>query len=450
VFEIQQIGLPTMSEPRNDPQDPVDRATMSPFLRPDAPPVIRDPYSVPIEDINVIDGRLFEEDLHWAHFARLRDEDPVHLNELPATGRYWSITKFEDIMLIDKNHDMFSSAHGIAIGPRVDAELNSEDLNLSMFIAMDPPKHDLQRATVSGVVAPPNLAKMESIIRERAGKILDDLPRGETFNWVDKVSIELTTQMLATLFDFPFEDRRMLTRWSDVATAAPGTGVVGSEEQRRTELLECLAYFTKLWNERAQMTEPGSDLISMLAHGKDTKDMQPFEFLGNLILLIVGGNDTTRNSMSAGVLALNESPAEYEKLKAKPSLIPNMVSEIIRWQTPLPYMRRTSNVDFELRGKQIRKGDQLLMWYVSGNRDTDVIERADEFLIDRAQARHHLSFGFGIHRCMGNRLAEMQLRIVWEEIMKRFKHVEVVGEPVRLRSSFVRGITDLPVQVHDL
>jgi cytochrome P450 len=188
----------------------------------------------------------------------------------------------------------------------------------------------------------------------------------------------------------------------------------------------------------------------MLAHGKDTKDMQPFEFLGNLILLIVGGNDTTRNSMSAGVLALNENPAEYEKLNAKPSLIPNMVSEIIRWQTPLPYMRRTSNVDFEMRGKQIKKGDQLLMWYVSGNRDTDVIDRADEFLIDRAHARHHLSFGFGIHRCMGNRLAEMQLRIVWEEIMKRFKHVEVVGEPVRLRSSFVRGITHLPVQVHDL
>jgi cytochrome P450 len=319
-----------------------------------------------------------------------------------------------------------------------------------MFIAMDPPKHDLQRATVSGVVAPPNLAKMESIIRERAGKILDDLPRGETFNWVDKVSIELTTQMLATLFDFPFEDRRMLTRWSDVATAAPGTGVVESEEQRRTELLECLAYFTKLWNERSQMAEPGSDLISMLAHGKDTKDMQPFEFLGNLILLIVGGNDTTRNSMSGGVLALNQNPAEYDKLKAKPSLIPNMVSEIIRWQTPLPYMRRTSNVDFELRGKQIKKGDQLLMWYVSGNRDTDVIDRADEFLIDRAQARHHLSFGFGIHRCMGNRLAEMQLRIVWEEIMKRFKHVEVVGDPVRLRSSFVRGITELPVRVHDI
>ncbi len=431
-------------------QAPVERATMSPFVRADAPPVIIDPYAVPIEEINVIDGRLFEQDLHWAHFERLRAEDPVHLNELPAIGRYWSITKFEDIMFVDKNHDMFSSAHGISIGPRVDAEPNPADLSLSMFIAMDPPKHDLQRATVSGVVAPPNLAKMESTIRERAGKILDELPRGETFNWVDRVSIELTTQMLATLFDFPFEDRRKLTRWSDVATAAPGTGIVESEEQRRAELLECLAYFTTLWNERAAQETPGSDLISMLAHGKDTKDMQPFEFLGNLILLIVGGNDTTRNSMSGGVLALNQNPQEYAKLHANPGLIPNMVSEIIRWQTPLPYMRRTSNVDFELRGKHIKKGDQLLMWYVSGNRDEEAIDRANEFLIDRPQARHHLSFGFGIHRCMGNRLAEMQLRIVWEEIMKRFKHVEVVGDPVRLRSSFVRGITELPVRVHAL
>ena len=431
-------------------QAPVERATMSPFVRADAPPVIIDPYAVPIEEINVIDGRLFEQDLHWAHFERLRAEDPVHLNELPAIGRYWSITKFDDIMFVDKNHDMFSSAHGISIGPRVDAEPNPADLSLSMFIAMDPPKHDLQRATVSGVVAPPNLAKMESTIRERAGKILDELPLGETFNWVDRVSIELTTQMLATLFDFPFEDRRKLTRWSDVATAAPGTGIVESEEQRRAELLECLAYFTTLWNERAAQETPGSDLISMLAHGKDTKDMQPFEFLGNLILLIVGGNDTTRNSMSGGVLALNQNPQEYAKLHANPGLIPNMVSEIIRWQTPLPYMRRTSNVDFELRGKQIKKGDQLLMWYVSGNRDEVAIDRANEFLIDRPQARHHLSFGFGIHRCMGNRLAEMQLRIVWEEIMKRFKHVEVVGDPVRLRSSFVRGITDSPVRVHAL
>ncbi len=422
----------------------------SPFLSKNPPPVIEDPYSVPIEEINVIDGRLFQREIHLAHFKRLREEDPVHFNELPGIGRYWSLTKFEDIMFVDKNHELFSSASGIALGPRVGTEPDPGALNFSSFIAMDPPKHDLQRATVSGVVAPPNLARMESIIRERTCKVLDGLPVGETFNWVDRVSIELTTQMLATLFDFPFEDRRKLTRWSDVATAPPGTGIVDTAEQRREELMECLAYFTRLWNERAGMAEPASDLISMLAHGEDTKDMQPHEFLGNLILLIVGGNDTTRNSMSAGVWALNQNPVEYDKLRADPSLIPNMVSEIIRWHTPLPYMRRTANEDFELRGKKIKAGDQVLMWYVSGNRDEDVIDRPDEFIIDRPRARHHLSFGFGIHRCMGNRLAEMQLRIVWEEIMTRFSMVEVVGTPERLRSSFVRGITDLPVQVHPI
>ena len=422
----------------------------NPFLRHDAPPVIEDPYSVPIEEINPIDGRLFQMDIHEAHFKRLREEDPVHMNELPMTGRYWSITKFEDIMYVDKNHELFSSASGITLGPRIDLEPGPAGVDFSNFIAMDPPKHDLQRATVSSVVAPPNLAKMQSLIRERAGTILDGLPVAETFNWVDLVSIELTTQMLATLFDFPFEDRRMLTRWSDVATAPPGTGIVDTAEQRRDELLECLAYFTRLWNERAAMDNPGSDLISMLAHGEDTKNMAPYEFLGNLILLIVGGNDTTRNSISGGVLALNQNPEEYDKLRNNPELIPNMVAEIIRWQTPLPYMRRTANQDVELRGKKIRKGEQLLMWYISGNRDEEVIDNPSAFIIDRPNARHHLSFGFGIHRCMGNRLVEMQLRIVWEEILKRFHKVEVVGEPERLRSSFVRGITNLPVQVHPL
>ena len=207
-------------------------------------PLPADPYAVPIDEINMIDGRYFHENRQFEFFKRLRDEDPVHLNDHEFTGRYWDITKFEDIMYVDTHHELFSSAHGIALGPRVDAEPNPEDLDLSMFIAMDPPKHDLQRATVSSVVAPPNLAKLEPIIRERAGKILDSLPVGETFDWVDRVSIELTTQMLATLFDFPFEQRRKLTRWSDVATAVPGAGIVDSEEQRRAELIECLEFFT--------------------------------------------------------------------------------------------------------------------------------------------------------------------------------------------------------------
>jgi cytochrome P450 len=290
---------------------------------------------------------------------------------------------------------------------------------------------------------------MEDEIRNRVVTILDGLPRNEEFNWVDHVSIELTTQMLATLFDFPFEDRSKLTRWSDVATADIEVGdIVDSVEQQRTELGECLGYFTELWNQRVN-EPPRGDLISMLAHGASTRNMDPMEYLGNLILLIVGGNDTTRNSITGGVWFLNNNPAEYQKLRDNPDLISNMVPEIIRYQTPLPYMRRTALQDAILGGKQIKAGDKLLMWYVSGNRDSDVIERADEFLIDRAKARQHLSFGFGIHRCMGNRLAEMQLKILWEEITKRFKTVETVGEPVWVKSSFVKGYTELPVILRD-
>ncbi len=407
---------------------------------------IPDPYEIPLEDINPVSPRLFQDNKMWGYFERLRKEDPVHFNEIPEAGRYWSLTRYEDIKAVDSDHEHFSSAHGITLGIPVGTPLPEGALGIEMFIAMDPPKHDVQRATVAPVVAPRNLKNMEPLIRERCGKILDSLPRNETFNWVDLVSIELTTQMLATLFNFPFEERRKLTRWSDVATAAPGT-IVESEEARRAELLECLEYFTRLWAERKE--NPGNDLISMLAHGDATKDMQPFEFLGNLILLIVGGNDTTRNSISGSVLALNQFPEEYDKLRANPDLIPNMVAEIIRWQTPLAYMRRTANEDCVIGGKEIKQNDQLLMWYVSGNRDESVFEDADRIIIDRPNARQHLSFGFGLHRCMGNRLAEMQLRVIWEEIMKRFHTIEVVGEPERTYSSFVKGYTSLPVRVHE-
>jgi cytochrome P450 len=270
---------------------------------------------------------------------------------------------------------------------------------------------------------------------------------GEAFNWVDKVSIELTAQMLATLFDFPFEDRRKLTRWSDVATAGPGMGIIDSEEQRRAELIECLESFTQLWNDRVN-SEPGNDLISMLAHGDSTKNMPPMEYLGNLILLIVGGNDTTRNSITGGVYALNKWPEQFAKLKADQSLIPNMVAEIIRWQTPLAHMRRRALVDTELGGQQIKAGEKVCMWYLSGNRDENQFPDADKLIIDRPNARSHVSFGYGIHRCMGNRLGEMQLRVVWEEILKRFKHVEVLEEPTRVRSAFVKGYSNMQVMVH--
>lgn len=405
----------------------------------------RDPFSVPLDEIDVADPEIFEHDTWLGFFERLRAEDPVHYTNSKGFGGFWSVTKFDDIQYVDKHHELFSSEPTVTLGDQ------PEDFKFTNFIQSDPPVHDEQRKAVQNVVAPRNLAELEPIIRERMQTILDNLPISETFNWVDRVSIELTTQMLATLFDFPFEERSLLTRWSDVAIATPeltGSNAV-TEEQRRAEMGECLAYFTKLWKERENQP-PKFDLLSMLIHGESTKHLinEPMEFLGNLLLLIIGGNDTTRNSISGGVVALNENPREYEKLRANPSLIPNMVSEIIRWQTPLSHMRRTATVDTELGGKAIKKGERVVMWYASGNRDGEAIDQPNEFIIDRANARHHLSFGFGIHRCMGNRLAEMQLRIVWEEILKRFHTVEMVGQPVRVRSNFVRGYSELPVRVH--
>ena len=403
--------------------------------------------TLPLDAIDVSEATLYQQDIWRPYFARLRAEDPVHWSENDVFGGFWSVTRFEDITAVDGNHEAFSSEPAITIGDYGD------DLPVRQFIAMDPPIHDVQRAAVQGVVAPRNLADLEGLIRQRVGDMLDDLPVGESFNWVEKVSINLTTQMLATIFDFPFEDRHKLPYCSDMATSLPeATGSDGNVDERTAALQECLSYFTELWHQRKNNPPDTMDLISLLATNPNTRDMveDPLEYLGNLILLIVGGNDTTRNSITGGVLALNQNPDEYAKLKTDPSLIPSMVSEIIRWQTPLMHMRRIATRDVELGGKTIRRGDKVVMWYLSGNYDETAIDRPNDFIIDRKNPRYHLSFGFGIHRCMGNRLGEMQLRILWEEILKRFSHVEVVGKPERVLSNFVRGFSQLMVRLHPL
>ena len=400
-----------------------------------------DPWTLPLATLDPSDGRLFQTGQHHDYFRRLRQEDPVHWSPTGPTGGYWSITKYHDIMAVDRNHKVFSSDKHIIIGDQ------PVDFLPTNFIAKDPPVHDVQRKAANPAVAPTRVRELEVIMRGRIGAVLDSLPVGEPFDWVDKVSIELTTQMLATLFDFPWEDRRLLPYWSDAVTS---TELVGnsnlSEEAREKILMECLMYFQELWVQRAA-EPPKFDFISLLAHNPDTKDMiqNPMDFLGNLILLIVGGNDTSRNSMSGGVYFLNQNPGEFAKLKQDPSLVPNMVSEIIRYQTPLAHMRRTALEDIEFGGKLIKRGDRVVMWYTSGNRDEEVIVDPDRFWIDRPNARQHLSFGFGIHRCMGNRVAEMQVRLLWEEFLKRFSDVTLVSEPRRVQSNFVLGYETMPV-----
>ncbi len=405
----------------------------------------REVDTLPLEAINVADPRLYQEDLWRPYFARLRREAPVHYCPESAYGPYWSVTKFKDIMTVEVNHEMYSSAAELG---GIQVEDQPKEMDRPSFIRMDPPKHTQQRRVVAPIVATSNLNNLESTIRERTAHVLDELPRGETFDWVDRVSIELTTMMLATLFDFPFEDRRKLTWWSDVAVAnvsAPDAPV-HSEVERFAELKDMAEYMGRLWAERAA-APPKFDLLSMLAHGQSTRDMPLREFMGTLGLLIVGGNDTTRNTMSGAVLALQRYPDQWAKLRANPALMPAFVQETIRWQTPVIHMRRTAREDTELGGQRIRAGDKVVMWYVSGNRDEEVIDDPEGFVIDRPRPRHHLSFGSGIHRCVGDRLAEQQLQILWEEVLRRDLAIEVVGEPVRAYSNFLRGIKALPVRI---
>lgn len=404
--------------------------------------IVDDQMSRPIEAIDVSDPGLYEADLWRPVFARLRNEAPIHYCADSAFGPFWSVTRFEDIMAVDSNHEAFSSVGGVSIGDR------KPDFEAPNFISMDPPKHDAQRMSVTPAVAPMQLQKMEPLIRQRVQLLLDDLPEGTPFNWVDKVSIELTTQMLATLFDFPFEERRRLTAWSDLATSSEAVGGSMPDEDRRAGMFEMLDVFNTLWQER-KSRDPAQhpDFITLMANDPRMQKMDAMEYMGNLILLIIGGNDTTRNSISGGVLGLSKNPQGLEALQEDRTLIPGFVPEVIRWQTPLAHMRRIATKDIDLKGQSIKAGDKVVMWYISGNRDESVIDDPETLVVGRGQPRRHLSFGFGIHRCLGNRLAEMQLRVLWEEILQRFKAIEVTEQEVRVRSNFIHGISDLNVVV---
>ena len=408
----------------------------------------------PLESLNPAQPQRFQDDTIWPVFERLRREDPVHFTPASEFGPYWSITKWEDIMAVDTNHEAFSSAEGIGL-PNLEALAEQEKVLAQMnipqrkrggagFITMDEPDHGPARKAVTPTLAPANMLKMSPVVRERAGQILDSLPIGEPFDWVDLVSKELTAMTLATLFDFPFEERRKLPYWSDMIMNMPGHGPVKSWEHKALAVVECFTSFAGLWNERIN-APPASDLISMLAHNPATRNMELHEYQGNVILLIVGGNDTTRNTISGSVYALNRFPEQYDRLRADPGLIPSMISETIRWQTPLAHMRRVATRDTVIGGKTIKKGDNVVMWYISGNRDESVLENPNAFVLDRERPRQHMSFGFGIHRCVGNRVAEMQLTIIWEEILKRFPVIKLVEEPTRAFSSFVHGYDTMKV-----
>jgi cytochrome P450 len=411
-------------------------------------------YATPLDEFQVDAIDHFTSDTLWPWFERLRAEDPVHYTADSEYGPYWSVTKYADIVACESDVARLSSSQkygGITLFEPPEAEDAAQreaqrDESRANFIALDPPRHDAQRKVVAPRFSTPALQELEPLIRSRAAAILDELPVNEEFDFVDKVAIELTSQMLATLFDFPFEQRRILPRFSDFLLSGPAD-TAEENQARQAEMFMTLNLFVPLWNDRSG-NQTGRDLISLLANDPATNGGgDPQKYMSNIILLIVAGSDTTRHSITGALLALNQHPAEYQKLRGNSALLESAVPEFIRWQSPVAYMRRTALEDLEIGGKAIKQGEKVAMWYVSGNRDETAIERADEFIIDRARPRQHAAFGFGIHRCLGQRLAEMQLRVVWEEMLKRFPVIEVTGEPTRLNSNFVKGYSALPVRI---
>ena len=398
-----------------------------------------------MEPIDVSRAELYGEDRWQEPFARLRANAPVQRVEESDYGPYWSISSYKPIVEVESLPELYSSEEGgITLADFIP---DSIDVRMPMFIARDRPVHTAQRRTVAPAFTPSEMTRLTSQIRGRTVDILDSLEWNTEFDWVDTVSIELTTQMLAILFDFPWEDHRKLTFWSDWAGDIELVKTEELRKERLQHMFECGAYFQNLWNQKIGK-EPTPDLISMMIHSDAMAHMEHHEFIGNLILLIVGGNDTTRNSMTGLAYGLDKFPNSRARLEADPALIPNAVSEIIRWQTPLAHMRRTATADTELMGQQIREGDKLALWYISANRDESIFgDDADALVVDRPNARRHLAFGHGIHRCVGARLAELQIGILLEEMAKRRMRVNVLAEPVRTAACFVHGYRQMMVEI---
>lgn len=403
--------------------------------------------AAPLAPIDVSRPEIYAEDRWQDLFRRLRAEAPIQFVPESDFGAYWSVTTHKPIVHIEALPKIFSSSWeygGISIAGGVDKPTQGE-MRMPMFIAMDPPEHTAQRRTIAPSFGPSEVAAMKAEVQQRTAAVLDSLPIGEAFDWVERVSIELTTGMLARLFDFPWEERHKLTYWSDMGGDVELMKSPDTHAMRNAALGEMGAAFAALWQQKA--ANPGKDLISVMLRSDAMNHMSEQEFMGNLILLIVGGNDTTRNSMSAFAYGLSQFPDERAKLEANPDLIPNAVQELVRWQTPLAHMRRTVMEDTEVDGVAMKKGDKVVLWYISANRDESVFKDADAIQVDRENARRHLSFGYGIHRCVGARVAELQLCTLLEEMAKRRLRANVIGEPTRVPACFVHGYKSMQVEL---
>lgn len=402
-------------------------------------------------DVDLGNPDLYVSGVPHEVFTWLRREDPVHWNPVTNGRGFWSITKYDDIVAISKNPEVFSSAreHG---GHRIydenlvgTAGMGAEETD-APFISMDPPEHNRYRRMISPGFGPSRLKALEGQIHDRVCNILDRLGARKECEFVTEVAAELPIQVLAELLGIPQADRLKLFDWSNSMIAEDDAELRKGPEETAADVRAMIEYSGRLWEER--VANPGPDLISMLIHpDADGEVMSKERYLGTFILLVAAGNETTRNSISGGLITLARFPEQRQRLADNPALYGTAAAEIIRYVSPIMHMRRTAIADSVVRGKTIRSGDKVIMWYVSANRDEQIFTNPFGFDLTRAEATQ-LGFGVGQHFCLGARLAELQLRIFFTEFLRRYPKAEPSGPIRRMRSNFVAGIKEMPVRLH--
>ena len=395
--------------------------------------------------VDLADPGHYERDAARGLFARLREERPIWWSPGPDGRGFWSILRYQDIVTVSKNPRLFSSARHLG-GHRIHDEADEEitqGLEATM-LSMDPPEHNTYRGVVAPAFTAERIRRMEASIRARVTALLDRIaPHGEC-EFISSVAAELPIQVIAELLGVPQEDRLRLFEWSNALVGEDDPDMRRSAEHIRQCTKEMGAYALKLWRER--LRRPGDDLVSLLVSTEiDGEVMSVPRYFATFFLLVIAGNESVRNSISGGLLALSRHPEQRRRLIETPALLPLAVKEIVRWVSPFLHMRRTATEDTELAGQRIAKGDKVVLWYLSGNFDEEVFEQPERFDVARSGPQH-LAFGQGQHYCLGWRLAELQLTVLFQELLRRFPDMEPCGPIRRVRSSFVNGIKEMPVR----
>ena len=398
------------------------------------------------EFIDLSDHDAFLASVPHEAFAALRRDDPVHWNPEPDGRGFWAVTRYEDIRTVHRSAQIFSSE----IGGTSLEDLAPEDIEArKSMIDMDPPAHDALRALVNRRFTPRAVLVWEEQVRTVARAVLDEaLPKGE-FDFVHEIASEIPMQVFAEILGVPQAERREIIEIGDrlLGNADPEYAVADDDSHRHLPFsspaaLDMFAFGRRLADERR--SEPRDDIMTALVQaGLSQREMDVY-----FVLLATAGNETTRHTISHGLIALLEHPEELTRLSEDPSLGKTATEEMLRWATPVHHFRRTAALDTELGGQAIRAGDKVTTWFVSGNRDETVFEDPDRFDVGRSP-NPHMTFGpGGVHHCLGAHLAKMEIRITFEELLSRGLQIELSAPPERLRSNFFNGVKRMPVRVH--